>query len=404
MLRALACAYLVWLGVREDRGAVGPPSAGPGMIGGVLAEDERHLRRALALAEHGRLGAHPNPMVGAVVSRAGHVIGEGFHRRFGELHAERAALDDCRQRGEDPRGATMHVTLEPCTHTGKQPPCAPAILESGIARVVIGAEDPSRRASGAAEALRAAGVDVEVADGPVARDARLLVQPFRKHAMTGRPHVVLKLALSLDGRLAAASGESRWITGPESRALVHRWRAEADAVCVGSGSALADDPLLTVRDSEAERQPARVVFDSQARLPLDSALVRTAAEAPVIVVCGPDADSARIAALGERGVEVEVVGGNEAAAAREGLEALGRRGIAGVLCEGGPTLAAALFEAGEIDELRVFVAPVLIGGAGTALAIAGAGATHMSEALRLSGAAWESVGEDVLLRALLREW
>src|SRR5919109_880548 len=226
----------------------------------VTEQDRVHLRRALALAEGGRGRVSPNPLVGALVVHDGEPIGEGFHERLGGPHAEVAALEDCRARGNDPAGATLYVTLEPCAHHGRQPPCTGAILAAGVARVVIASEDPSEKAGGRGPGiLRDEGVDVGFADGEEAAAARLLNQPFRKHARTGRPLVTFKAAASLDGRVATASGDSRWISGAASRQLVHRWRAESDAVAVGIGTALADDPLLTARDADAARQPARIV-------------------------------------------------------------------------------------------------------------------------------------------------
>jgi diaminohydroxyphosphoribosylaminopyrimidine deaminase / 5-amino-6-(5-phosphoribosylamino)uracil reductase len=235
-------------------------------------EGREAMRRALELAEGGRGRVSPNPLVGAVLVRDGRTIGEGFHARLGGLHAETEALEDCRRRGEDPAGATAYVTLEPCAHEGRQPPCTEALAAAGIARVVIASDDPSEHAAGRGpELLVEAGVEVTWLDGPEGNAARLLNQPFRKRALTGRPHVRLKSAASLDGRTATASGDSQWITGSESRALVHRWRAEVDAVAIGSGTALADDPLLTARPADAGDldQPLRVVFDSGARLPVD---------------------------------------------------------------------------------------------------------------------------------------
>ena len=239
------------------------------------------MARALELAEGGRGRVSPNPLVGAVVADGETILGEGFHAELGGLHAERAALEDCERRGNDPSGATMYVTLEPCAHQGRQPPCAAAVLEAGIARVVIGSDDPSEKAAGRGPGiLRDGGVAVESVAGEQATAARLLNQPFRKHARTGLPLVTLKLASSLDGQTVAPPGDSPWITGPESLALVHRWRAESDAIAVGIGTALADDPLLTARDGEGARQPLRVVFDREARLPLDSQLLRTLDQAP----------------------------------------------------------------------------------------------------------------------------
>ena len=259
--------------------------------------DRGHLRRALELAEHGRGRVSPNPLVGAVVVRDGVVIGEGFHAQLGGLHAERAALADCHERGEDPAGAAMYVTLEPCAHQGRQPPCVEAIAEAGIGRVVIASEDSSAKAAGRGpEILRDGGVEVDFASGAEATAARRLNQPFRKHSRTGLPLVVLKMAMSLDGQTTTAPGDSPWISGPESQQLVHKWRAESDAIAVGIGTVLADDPLLTAR-IEGARQPVRVIFDSQARLPLPSQLLKTLDQAPVIVVTAPDAPADSIGAL-----------------------------------------------------------------------------------------------------------
>src|SRR3954447_25835442 len=218
--------------------------------------DREHLRHALQLAERGRGRVSPNPLVGAVVVRDGEVVGEGWHAELGELHAERAALADCAGRGNDPAGATMYVTLEPCAHQGRQPPCVEAILEAGLSRVVIASDDPSEKAAGRGPGiLRDGGIEIEFAAGEEASAARLLNQPFRKHARTGLPLVTLKLAISLDGRTSTQPGDSPWISGEQSRELVHRWRGESDAIAVGIGTVLADDPLLTARGGDAARQP-----------------------------------------------------------------------------------------------------------------------------------------------------
>ncbi len=369
-------------------------------------EDRAHLRRALRLAEGGRGAVSPNPLVGAVVTAGGEVIGEGFHARLGGPHAEVAALADCRERGQDPAGATMYVSLEPCAHQGRQPPCTEALLAAGIARVVIGCDDPSEKASGRGPGiLRDEGVEVELVDGPEAAAARALVQPFRKHARTGLPLVTLKSAVSLDGFTATATGDSRWISGPESRALVHRWRAEADAVAVGIGTALADDPLLTARDVESPeqvRQPARVVFDSNARLPADSALVRSIDEAPLYVFAAAGADPARVAALRDAGAEVVELAGGRDRRLEAALAELGRRGLTSLLVEGGAELAGSLLAVGEVDQLRVFIAPLVLG-AGRPLA-AGAGFERIADAARPLAVEWTRSGEDMLAGARLREW
>jgi diaminohydroxyphosphoribosylaminopyrimidine deaminase / 5-amino-6-(5-phosphoribosylamino)uracil reductase len=367
-----------------------------------LTETDRdHLRRALELAEGGRGRVSPNPLVGAVLVRDGETIGEGFHAELGGLHAERAALADAHRRGADPRGATMYVTLEPCAHQGRQPPCVEAILAEGIDRVVIGSEDPSEKASGRGPGiLRDGGVEVEAAAGAEAAAARLLNQPFRKHARTGLPLVVLKLAMSLDGQTATAAGESPWISGESSRELVHRWRGEHDAIAVGIGTALADDPLLTARTPDA-RQPRRVVFDSTARLPLDSQLLRTLDQAPVTVVAAPAAPPDRVAALREAGVEV-FLGDSFDPAERVGAALAhlgGRHEVTSLLLEGGKTLAAAFAAAGQVDESRTFIAPVLLGPPDNP--------AHRSSAparLEALSTSTEPVGADTLLTARFKEW
>ena len=296
--------------------------------------------------------------------RDGEVIGEGFHAELGEsARGAGGAWPIVAERGNDPAGATMYVTLEPCAHQGRQPPCVEAILEAGIARVVIASDDPSEKAAGRGPGiLRDGGVEVEFAAGEEASAARLLNQPFRKHARTGLPLVTLKLAMSLDGQTATPPGDSPWISSEQSRELVHRWRAESDAIAVGIGTVLADDPLLTARPQlrcalcptdkrtgTDSRQPLRVVFDRQARLPLDSQLLQTLDQSPVLVVVAPEADASP---LRDAGAEVLVADGIEAA-----LAELGRRGITSLFLEGGQTLAAAFADAGQIDEARVFVAP-----------------------------------------------
>lgn len=365
----------------------------------LTAKDSELLRRALELAESGRGRVSPNPLVGAVLVRDGEVIGEGFHAELGGLHAERAALEDCRRRGGDPAGATIYVTLEPCAHQGRQPPCVEAILEAGIDRVVIASEDPSEKASGRGPGiLRDGGVEVAFAAGPEAAAARLLNQAFRKQVRTGLPQVIFKLAISLDGETATAPGESPWISGELSRALVHRWRSEADAVAIGIGTALADDPLLTARHGAGPRQPARVVFDSDARLPPGSQLLATIERSPVLVVTAPAADGPRLRALRDAGAEILVASGEtEADRVTTALADLGRRGFTSVFLEGGQRLASAFLAADQIDEARIFVAPVLLGGSARADVAAPA-------RLRALESHAELVGEDTLITARFKEW
>jgi diaminohydroxyphosphoribosylaminopyrimidine deaminase / 5-amino-6-(5-phosphoribosylamino)uracil reductase len=374
----------------------------------ITDQDRLHLQRALELAEGGRGQVSPNPLVGAVLVRDGEPIGEGFHAQLGGLHAEVAALSDCRAKGHDPSGATLYVTLEPCAHDGRQPPCTGAILAASLARVVIASEDPSEKASGRGPGiLRDEGVEVEFANGQEAAVARLLNQAFRKHTRTTRPLVLLKSALSLDGRVATAGGDSRWISGEASRALVHRWRAECDAVCIGIGTALADDPLLTARpatDGADLRQPTRVVFDSGARLPLGSRLVGSIGEAPLVVIVSPAAAGERTGALQRVGADLIVCDGDPPARVAAALAELGRRQVTSLLLEGGPTLAGSFLDAGEIDELRLFIAPIVLGGAGARPLAGGEGAALIADATPALAMETERSGEDLLVRARLREW
>ena len=277
--------------------------------------DERHLARAIELADRGRGRVSPNPLVGAVLTRDGEVVGEGFHSEFGAPHAEVEAINAAGGNGVPGSQSTLFVSLEPCCHLGKTPPCTDAIVGAGIGRVVVASDDPSGKAAGRGLGiLRDEGVDVVVADGELAHRARRLNQPFRKHSRTGRPLVLLKAAMSLDGKVATETGDSRWISGSASRRLVHRWRAESDAVAVGIGTALADDPRLTAREVDAARQPRRVVFDSTARLPLSSKLVEEAADVPLTVVVSRAARRAAISRLENAGAEIVVAtGGNEPA-------------------------------------------------------------------------------------------
>ena len=365
--------------------------------------DLRHLRRAIELAERARGHTSPNPLVGAVVVRGDAVIGEGFHARAGEPHAERMALAACR---EDPAGATMYVSLEPCAHTGRTPPCTAAILESGISRVVVASDDPTAKASGRGLGiLRDEGVSVELVDGDVALAARLANQPFRKHARTGRPLVIFKSAMSLDGKVATARGDSQWISGESSRARAHRWRTDCDAVAVGIGTVHADDPLLTSRIEGAGPQPVRVVFDSEAALTTGAQLVRTIDQAPVILVCSRAAKRARLDPLRNAGVDVMVTAGaNEAARVGDALDQLGARGIQSVLLEGGPHLAGVFLASGQIDEARMFVAPILIGGKDSRGAVEADGVTMVADAPRALATEVETIDQDVLVTARMREW
>ncbi len=370
--------------------------------------DKLYLARAIELARRGTGAVKPNPVVGAVVAHDGEVLGEGWHREYGGAHAEVNAIEACGL--ADLSDATLYVSLEPCCHEGKTPPCTDAILQAGIRRVVVASDDPTEKASGRGLGiLRDEGVEVVLADGELASSARLLNQAFRKHARVGRPWVLFKSAMTLDGKVATRSGDSKWISGEQSRALAHRWRASVDAVVVGIGTALADDPQLTARPdgiaADPELQPRRVVFDSLARLQPSSQLVAAAREVPLAVVVSRAAARADTDALEAAGVQVLVATGeNEPARVRAALDQLGSMGVASLLLEGGPHLAGAFLDAGEIDEIRLFLAPLLLGGSAARDPLEGEGVERISEAVRALAFGWESVGEDLLISARLREW
>ena len=351
--------------------------------------DGELLDRALDLAERGRRTASPNPIVGCVIAREGRVLGEGWHVRRGEPHAERNALDACT---EPVVGATAYVSLEPCSHQGRQPPCADALMAAGIARVVCAIGDPNPEVDGRGLArLRAAGIEVELAGGRHEARARRQNAGFRTSVVHGRPFVLLKLAATLDGRTATGAGESRWISSPESRVLVHDWRAEVDAVAVGSGTALADDPELLPRDARppAERLPLRVVFDRRGRLAADSRLARTAAAAPVLRVAPPGAPPP------PPGVEALTAG-----SLADALEQLDAREVRSILLEGGAELAGAMLAAGLVDALALFLAPKLIGGDGRAL-LGPLGVTALADAPELLETSMRPSGPDILVEGLL---
>jgi diaminohydroxyphosphoribosylaminopyrimidine deaminase/5-amino-6-(5-phosphoribosylamino)uracil reductase len=374
----------------------------------VTDTDQLHLARAIELAGRGVGAVKPNPVVGAVIARDGEVLGEGWHERFGAAHAEVNAIEACGL--ADLAGATLYVSLEPCCHEGKTPPCTEAIVQAGIGRVVVGSDDPTEKAAGRGLGiLRDEGVEVVLADGELATRARLLNQAFRKHARTGRPWVLFKSAMTLDGKVATRAGDSQWISGEASRALAHQWRASVDAVVVGIGTALADDPQLTARPDGTpagpSEQPRRVVFDSLARLPSDSRLLAATAEIPLTVIVSRAAARADTDALEAAGAQVLLATGeNEPARVRSALDQLGQLGVASALLEGGPHLAGAFLDAGEIDEIRLFLAPLLLGGRTARDPLEGEGVERISEALRALSFDCERIGEDLLVSARLREW
>lgn len=353
------------------------------------------MLRAIELAERGRGYVEPNPLVGAVVVRDGQMVGEGWHQRHGEAHAEVNALAAA---GEAARGATLYVTLEPCCHHGKTPPCTDAVLQAGIARVVAALEDPFPQVAGQGAALlRAAGVAVEFNVG--AELARRQNAPYLKLLAAGRPYVHAKWAMTLDGKIATRDGDSKWISHKASRQIVHNLRGHMDGILVGVGTALADDPLLTARPA-GPRCATRVVLDGRARLPLESQLVCTAREAPTLVATGAMAPAPAIAALRDQGCEVVVVPTD--ASGRPALLPLlaefGRRRWTNLLVEGGAAVLGSFADAKAIDEVHVFLAPKLIGGADALTPVGGQGMAFVSDALRFRGCNVEQVEGDVYWR------
>jgi diaminohydroxyphosphoribosylaminopyrimidine deaminase / 5-amino-6-(5-phosphoribosylamino)uracil reductase len=347
--------------------------------------DASFMRRALELARKGWGQTAPNPMVGAVVVRDGAIVGEGYHTAFGEAHAEVQAL---RAAGERAKGATVYVTLEPCAHHGKTPPCANALVAARVARVVVAVRDPNEEASGGIELLRESGIAVTV--GVVENEARELNAPFFHSFVQKRPWITLKLAISLDGALADAAGHSRWITGDEARRVVHEMRAGSDAIGVGIGTVLADDPSLTVRDAPAPRvAPRRVVFDRAARLPLRSVLTSTARNVPTLIIA-ESPPAARVTALQALGVSVI-----DATSLRVALDALGDAGVRSLLVEGGARLTGSLIGAGLVDRLVIFQGSAIFG-AGALGAFAFVPPTEVEHAPRWRALERREVGADTM--------
>jgi len=350
------------------------------------ANDESCMARALELAHLGWGQVAPNPLVGAVIANYGSIVGEGAHRRFGEAHAEVEALSAAR---EHARGATMYVTLEPCTHQGKTPPCVDAIVRAGVSRVVIAVRDPNPQAGGGVEQLQAAGIRVDV--GVLADEAAEVNAPFLHAFNSDRPWVTLKLAVSLDGAIAHASRTTSWLTGPESRRRVHHLRAGADAVAVGMGTVLADDPLLTVRDADPPRvAPTRVIFSRTGRLPLASRLAQRSREAPVIVFATAP-DPSYDDSLRQSGVEPIA-----ASSLVEALQMLRTRGIYSLLAEGGASLTASLLEHDVVDRLVLFQAPIVLG-EGSLPAFGNFSSPFGADGLRFRPLVSEQIGDDHMI-------
>jgi diaminohydroxyphosphoribosylaminopyrimidine deaminase/5-amino-6-(5-phosphoribosylamino)uracil reductase len=360
------------------------------------AADERFMRRALALAEQARGLTAPNPMVGAIVVRDGDIVGEGFHAAAGSPHAEIEALGAA---GERARGATLYVTLEPCAHWGRTPPCAPAVVAAGLRRVVVAVGDPNPVVAGRGLALlRQAGIEVTV--GVLAAEAERQNRIFLTSAREGRPHVTLKAAMTLDGKIADVHGQSRWITGEPARREAHRLRSEADAVVVGVTTVLRDDPELTVRlDPPWPREPFRVVLDTEARTPPTARLIGAGTPARALIMVGPEAGPAPVRALEASGATVVrlATGGGRLDPAAVLADLLGRE-VRGALLEGGGEVHGAFLDAGLVDRVAIFVAPRLLGGREAAPVVAGLGRA-LKDAVRLGRLSVRTIGDDLLIEA-----
>lgn len=352
-------------------------------------EAEEYMRRAIALAQKGIGQVDPNPLVGAVIVKDGRIIGEGYHARFGGLHAERNALANCK---ENPKDATLYVTLEPCCHYGKTPPCTEAVLQAGISKVVIGSRDPNPKVAGqGAEILRNAGI--VVIEDFLRGECDEMNLPFFHYITTHRPYVAMKYAMTADGKIATITGASQWITNAESRHHVHILRNRYQGILVGIGTVLADDPLLTCRLEDGGRNPIRIVCDSRLQIPMQAKLVQSAKEVPLIIAtCANNTE--KIQQLREAGAEVLCFTGTHVPLVQL-MEELGKKQIGSILLEGGSTLNAAMLKEHLIQRMYVYIGAKVFGGMAKS-PIAGAGVALVQEAPKLTLSKVQTFGSDVL--------
>lgn len=367
--------------------------------------EEKYMRRAIELAKKGSSHVNPNPLVGAVIVRDGEIIGEGYHECYGQLHAERNAIANAKKRGNSLEGSTIYVTLEPCCHYGKTPPCTEAIIEEKIARVVVGSDDPNPLVSGKGfQMLREKGI--EVIPHFLKEECDAMNHVFFHYIRTGTPYVAMKYAMTMDGKIACYTGDSKWVTGEESRAHVQTLRNHYKGIMAGIGTVLADDPMLNCR-IEGGRDPIRIIADSHLRIPIDSQLVRTAGQQPLIVACLPDADEEKAAQLQEKGVEVLRIPGVTTADITEEqkevislpvlMKELGARKIDGILLEGGGQLNESALQAGIVDRIYCYIAPKIFGGAQAKTPVEGQGLTRAADAWQFNRIGMQEFGQDILL-------
>ena len=365
-----------------------------------MLNDEKYMRMALSLARKGCGLAAPNPMVGAVIVKEGRVIGRGYHQKYGGPHAEQNALSSCT---EPPQGAVMYVTLEPCSHYGKTPPCADKIVEKKIGRVVVGALDPNPLVAGRGiEKIRNAGIPVVT--GVLAEESIALNEVFMKYIVTKRPFVVLKAAMSLDGKIATADGESQWISCETSREEVHRLRHELTGIMAGIGTVLADDPMLNCR-IPGGKQPVRIIVDSHLSIPENSKLAASAKEFPLVVASVEKADASKKARLEVMGAKVIEIPANQDGHVDLNalMERLGEMKIDSILLEGGGRLAEGALKAGIVDKVQFYIAPVLIGGEGAKTPVEGRGIETLSQAWHISDWKAETIGDDLKIIGYIKE-
>jgi diaminohydroxyphosphoribosylaminopyrimidine deaminase / 5-amino-6-(5-phosphoribosylamino)uracil reductase len=363
------------------------------------ALDEKYMRMALQLAEKARGRTSPNPMVGAIVVKGGKVISRGYHHRAGEPHAEAIAL---RKAGLKAKGATLYVTLEPCSHTNKRtPPCAPLVISSGVKRVVVAMVDPNPRVSGGGiKALRKAGI--EVVAGVLEEEAKKLNEAFIKYITTGMPFVTLKIAQTLDGKIATATGESKWITGEQAREEGHKLRDSNDAILVGVNTVLQDNPSLTTRIPKG-RDPIRVIVDTKLRTPLKAKVITQSSSAKTYIATLDTMPKDRLVKLLDAGAEIVLARGNKGRVDLKALmKMLGGIGVTSVLIEGGAEVNASALRSGIVDKVVMFIAPVLMTGTNSLCSIGGASPVKLSQAIRLSGISVHSVGKDLMLEGYIR--
>lgn len=367
--------------------------------------EEKYMRRAIELAKKGSGHVNPNPLVGAVIVRDGEIIGEGYHECYGQLHAERNAIANAKKRGNSLEGSTIYVTLEPCCHYGKTPPCTEAIIEEKIARVVVGSDDPNPLVSGKGfQMLREKGI--EVIPHFLKEECDAMNHVFFHYIRTGTPYVAMKYAMTMDGKIACYTGDSKWVTGEESRAHVQILRNHYKGIMAGIGTVLADDPMLNCR-IEGGRDPIRIIADSHLRIPIDSQLVRTAGQQPLIVACLPDADEEKAAQLQEKGVEVLRIPGVTTADITEEqkevislpvlMKEFGARKIDGILLEGGGQLNESALQAGIVDRIYCYIAPKIFGGAQAKTPVEGQGLTRAADAWQFNRIGMQEFGQDILL-------